>query len=367
MIDILLKYIQRGADFIRLDAVTCLWEELGTSCVQLKQTHLIIKLFRKILNIVAPHIALITETNVAHEENIKYFGNGYDEAQMVYKFALPPLVLYTFQNENSEKLTRWTKNLHSPGRQTTYFNFLDSHDGIGVMAVRDILTMNEIEMMSLRVIENGGYISYENNGDGTTSPYEFNITWWSALNNEDSNEPQTLQVDRYIASRAIALVFKGVPGIYIHGFLGSKNDRELVIAEKQTRSINRKNILEKELIRTLDNSNSNTFQITTRLRKLLKKRIAEPAFHPNADQIVYSPSEKLFCVMRNAPDSKDIILTITNICNLQIELSLDLKNVKTITNDWFDIVSEKICSASKNNFIIKLQPYQVLWLKNKMN
>jgi len=118
MIDIFLTYVRRGADLVRLDAVTYLWEELGTDCIHLKQTHAIIKLFRVILDTVAPYVALITETNVPHEQNIQYFGNGYDEAQMVYNFALPPLVYHAFINNNTAYLTKWHKQFRKyPIRQ----------------------------------------------------------------------------------------------------------------------------------------------------------------------------------------------------------------------------------------------------------
>jgi sucrose phosphorylase len=238
VIEILLFYVAKGADIIRLDAVTYLWDELGTSGVHLSQTHTIIKLFRDVLNAVAPHVALITETNVPHEENVKYFGDGVDEAQMVYNFALPPLVLHTFQTGNSKKLTSWAKSLPKVSDTATYFNFLDSHDGVGVMAVKNILSREEIERMALKVIENGGFISYKTESDGSKSPYELNITWYSAINSPDDKESDEIQVKRYLASRAIALVLMGVPGIYLHGLLGSKNDAEAVIEDEETRSIN---------------------------------------------------------------------------------------------------------------------------------
>ncbi|MBN2425793.1 MAG: sugar phosphorylase [Calditrichaceae bacterium] len=366
MIEILLTYIRRGADIIRLDAVTYLWEELGTSCVHLEQNHITIKLFRDILDAVAPHVALITETNVPHADNIRYFGNGFDEAQMVYNFALPPLVLFTFQNENSAKLTEWAKDLKPFSRQATFFNFLDSHDGVGVMAVRDILTPREIEMMSLKILEHGGYISYKDNGDGTTSPYEFNITWWSAINNDDTDESKSLQVERYLASRAIALVMMGVPGIYLHGFLGSKNDAELVLAEKQTRSINRKNIMESELIKSLGNPKSTTFQVTSRLRRLIKKRINEPAFHPNAGQKVFNISDKLFCLLRTANEHNQQILTVTNISNRSLSVNLNLDAIPHAGNRWQDIVSGSVFTSPDNYLRFDLKPYQVCWLKNKI-
>ena len=105
VIDILLLYVRQGADIIRLDAVTYLWCELGTDCASLDETHEIIKLFRDVLNIVAPRVTLLTETNVPHDENVSYFGNGHDEAQMVYNFSLPPLTLHTFHSGNAETLS----------------------------------------------------------------------------------------------------------------------------------------------------------------------------------------------------------------------------------------------------------------------
>ncbi len=300
MIDILLFYVRWGADLIRLDAVTYLWEELGTTSVHLKQTNESIKLLRDILDAVAPHVALITETNVPHKDNIKYFGNGSDEAQMVYNFALPPLVLHAFLNEDSTKLSRWAAGLNFVSPQATYFNFLDSHDGIGLMAVQGILSAAEIEQMALKVLEHGGYISYKANGDGTESPYELNITWYSAINREDGTESFALKIQRYLASRAIALILRGVPGVYLHGLLGSHNDADAVLEEGSTRSINRRTICEKDLTAALSEKTSRISRIATALLDLIKLRTQHKTFHPNALQEVFFISDACFVVQRTA-------------------------------------------------------------------
>ncbi len=364
MIEILLTYVRRGADIIRLDAVTYLWEELGTSCVHLEQTHMIIKLFRDILNAVAPHVALITETNVPHKDNIRYFGNGYDEAQMVYNFALPPLVLFSFQNENARKLTEWAATLKKPSDEATFFNFLDSHDGVGVMAVQGILTPEEIEMMALKVVEHGGFISYKANPDGSQSPYELNITWFSAINNEDADEPMEIQIKRYIASRAIALVMMGVPGIYLHGFLGSKNDADLVLEERQTRSINRKTLRKKELIQSLENPQTTTYHVTRWLVRLIEIRTRQRAFHPNSPQKILNVSDQVFTLLRYTQDQSEMILTITSVTSQPVELKINLKEWGIRgEHHWRDLISKKTFHSSENILHVKLEPYQVLWLK----
>ena len=62
------------------------FEKLGTSCIHLEQTHEVVRLFRDIVEIIAPRTILLTETNVPHEENISYFGRG-DEAHMIYQLV----------------------------------------------------------------------------------------------------------------------------------------------------------------------------------------------------------------------------------------------------------------------------------------
>ncbi len=365
MLEILLLYVRRGADIIRLDAVTYLWDELGTSSVHLEQTHVCIKFFRDVLNAVAPHVALITETNVPHEENVSYFGNGSDEAQMVYNFALPPLVLHTFQTENCESLTKWAASLDSVSSSATYFNFLDSHDGVGVMAVKNILSIEEIERMALKVVEHGGYISYKDNGDGTVSPYELNITWYSAINREDDNESQELQIHRYIASRATALVLMGVPGVYLHGLLGSKNDAESVINDKQMRSINRKTISKEELINELANRESNIYRISNKLVTLIQIRSREQAFNPNAGQEILNFSDKIFAVKRTAINGLEFVLSLINISNSEVEITLDMKELTGRSGGAVlnELISKSEIVSDDHLIHLHMQPYQILWLK----
>ncbi|MBK9087775.1 MAG: hypothetical protein IPL90_01470 [Holophagales bacterium] len=76
VLEILLSYVRRGADLVRLDAVTYIWHELGTSCAHLKQTHEVVKLIRDVLDAAAPHVALVTETNVPHADNVTYLATA---------------------------------------------------------------------------------------------------------------------------------------------------------------------------------------------------------------------------------------------------------------------------------------------------
>lgn len=362
IIEILLYYVRRGADIIRLDAVTYLWDELGTTGAHLSQTHTIIKLFRLILDAVVPHVAIVTETNVPHSDNITYFGSGYDEAQLVYNFALPPLILHTFHNSTSAKLTQWARELKNPSRYATYLNFLDSHDGIGVLGAREFLTDEDIELMAERVTQRGGLISYRTDKDGKESIYELNITFYSALNCEDACEEVDFQVNRYIAARSIPLVIIGVPGVYLHGLLGSKNDIEAVKKENDKRSINRDVLSREELEKAMEDFSTTTAQVAHRLSFLIQKRTREKAFHPQGGQSILTVSDAVFAVLRTSPDGDEHILAITSVIpkNQQVKISLA---EFIIHRKWVDILTGDEYFIANNVFTLNLEPYEVLWLK----
>ena len=142
-----------------------------------------IQLLRAVFDEVAPHVYLVTETNVPHTDNISYFGDGTNEAQLVYNFALPPLTLHTFHTGDAQIISDWAKTLTLPSNRTTFFNFLASHDGIGLNPARGILSSEEIDSLVNKALEHGGLVSYKNNADGSQSPYEMNINYFDALSN----------------------------------------------------------------------------------------------------------------------------------------------------------------------------------------
>jgi len=335
IIDILLMYAERGARFIRLDAIAYLWKEIGTTCLHLPQTHAFIQLLHSVFKDVAPHVYLITETNVPHADNISYFGDGTNEAQLVYNFALPPLVLHTLRMGNAAVLTDWAAGLKLPSNQTTFFNFLASHDGIGLNPVRGILSPAEIDGLVEQTLDHSGLISYKQNSDGSQSPYEVNINYFDALSDPASDEPLELQVKRFMAAQAIMLSLQGVPGIYFHSLFGSRSWIEGVHLTRQNRTINRQKLQRTELESELERQDSLRSQVFRRYRQLLVKRASSPAFHPHGGQKVLHMGSKIFAVLRSSPDGDQHYLCLQNV-------------------------------SPQNQFagMYELGPYQTIWVKN---
>ncbi len=280
VIEILMFYVSQGAGLIRLDAIAYLWKEIGTTCIHLPQTHRVIQFIRSVIDLVAPHVLLVTETNVPHEENLSYFGNGYNEAQMVYNFALPPLVLYTLWTGDARYLREWTSDLILPSNQVTFFNFLASHDGIGINPVRGILPKEGIELLINKTLEHGGLISQKTNSDGSKSPYELNINYFDALTNPGDHDALAIQVDRFLAAQAIMLALVGVPGIYFHSLFGSRGWPEGVQLTGRYRTVNRQKYDLASLEGEMTDLASRRYQVYQKFRKLLIRARWVPCVPP---------------------------------------------------------------------------------------
>ncbi len=352
MVNVLLDYLIRGADYVRLDAVGYMWKTPGTRCIHLEKTHQLVKLFRAIADHVAPGTVIITETNVPHQDNISYLGNGHDEAQMVYQFSLPPLVLHAIHTGSARALRQWASSLDLSSNDTTFFNFLASHDGIGLNPARGILSEVEIVALVRDLALEGALVSYKNNPDGTTSPYEINVTYLDALNRQADDDATRLK--RFLLAHAILLVFPGVPAIYIQSILGGRNHYDGVRAARHNRAINRQKYDLQQIEAALAGSDWLRQQVYTRLGQLIQLRRRQPAFHPDNPMTIYDSENAVLVLSRHQPESGDGLLCVFNLSGRSVMTQLP------VAHTLQDVVSgEKIDGTQP----VKLDAWQFMWLR----
>lgn len=319
MLDVLLEYVARGAQIIRLDAVAFLWKEFGTSCVHLRQTHAVVKLMRDVLRLAAPHVWLITETNVPHRENVSYFGAG-DEAHLVYQFPLPPLLLDAFTQGDAQYLNRWIAQLESPPPGTTYFNFTASHDGVGVRPLEGLVPAERLDALVRAVLARGGMVSTRRQGD-VDLPYELNITYLDALRPEGPQEDFALHARRFLATQAVMLGLQGVPAPYFLSLVGAQNDRAAADATGQPRRINRRKFVAEELRTTLQTEGTLSHAVYHGYRRMLRRRRQQPAFHPDAAQRVPEhDDQRLVALVRHAATDEQTVLVAANVSNEPLKI-----------------------------------------------
>lgn len=349
ILDILMFYAKNGAKYIRLDAIGFMWKKLGTSCMHLPQTHEIIKLMKDVLRVYFPQIKIITETNVPHEDNISYFGNGDDEADLVYQFPLPPLTMFSLLTGNAEVFTRWMEQLSLPSDKVTYFNFLSSHDGIGVRPTEGILSKEEQQILVDAALKNGGAVSYKDNGDGTQSPYELNINYQDALAGPDASDEE--RISKFLAAETILLSMQGIPGIYIHSLLGSRNDYYGKTTSGIPRRINREK-LSYDYVACQLKEETNRKKIFDELIRRLNIRKEQTAFSPTAKQEVKKIDPEVLTFIRRNEETGEKIWVLINVSGKQ----------KTIMDP--QLKGKNLLGMRENvDQCIQLKPWECAWVK----
>jgi sucrose phosphorylase len=365
--DLLLFYAERGASLVRLDAIAYLWKEVGTRSIHLPQTHAVVKLLRAVLDAAAPHVLLITETNVPHGDNISYFGaplpdgTRSDEAQLVYQFPLPPLILHTLATGDSTALSRWAAQLEPP--LGAFFNFTASHDGIGVLPALGLLTPEEVEQLAQRTLAHGGLISYRALSDGTQTAYELNTTWYDALNDPAQPNDDT-DIARFLASQAIMLSLAGLPGIYMQSLVGARNCRPCYEETGRARSLNREKFDLDALATELAQPESRTARVFAGYRRLLAARRSHAAFHPTAPQQLLEVGSHLVALARRpveaAEDAPPTLLCVIEVAGAPAMATLPVG--ADAATHWRDLLSDGEAVAGDGRLHVALEPYQVRWL-----
>lgn len=351
VLDALFYYIEMGATLIRMDAIAFIWKEIGTDCVHLPKTHELIQLMREVLHELAPEVIIITETNVPHNENISYFGSGNDEAQMVYNFALPPLLVHSVHTHNTHKLTQWAQSLELPSDKVCFFNFTASHDGCGLRPVSDILDEREIKDMVDFVQFNGGLVSYRNTPEGE-KPYELNCSYIDLLSAQ--NDSEILLKKRMLLTQAVTLAMPGVPGIYFHSLVGSRNYHEGVKLSGVNRTINREKLNLDRLQSELSQKGSLRESIFDEYLHLIKVRTSQKAFDPFVPFEFPSLHESVFSVYKHI--ETESILALHNFSDGYVSCTLPEYVPENVT----ELIDDKALSHSGE---LSLPPYGVVWLK----
>ena len=355
-IKIMINLVNHGVTIFRLDAIAYLWKESGTKCINLKQTHEIIKLFRLICSLLNVKTILVTETNLPEKENLSYFGKK-DEANWIYNFSLSPLLIHAFLFENSTYLCRWSKQLPSTKLGNNYLNFIASHDGIGMRPAEGILNKKSIRDLLTRLKKNGSKFSYRKIKDKSKKVYEANITVFNALKKSNIDKEGKFYFERYISAHAIMISFEGVPAVYFNSLFGTSNDEAKYIITGNNRDVNRYRWNQKHILNHLKNSKSKQSIFYKSLTNLLSIRTKQKAFHPNASRTTLNMGSKIFCFQRKSIDKKQSIICLTNLSSKPQYLPLNKK-----FRNWKNLINQKLYILPNKR--LKLEPFQTVWLSN---
>ncbi len=355
----IIKFILlQGPSILRLDAVAFLWKRLESNCINLDQTHAVVRLIRTIIKNINANSLIVTETNLPFHENLSYFGNS-DEAHIIYNFSLAPLIINTLIKGDSTAFRRWSMSMPPAKIGNSYINFLATHDGLGIRPLEGILNKKDLELFLQTLKSFGSRFSYRKHNK-VARVYEANIALIDALSGTTKGK-DNYTLERYLCAHAIMLSYEGLPAIYIHSLFGTRSDIKLYIKTKNKRSINRHIYNYSKLEKNIMSPKSETYQIFTKLKELIEIRKKQKAFHPNATQYTLNLSKNIYGIWRQSNDRKQSIFSISNITNKKIYFNFELINLIN-TEEWVDLLSNQ--SVNQFNKKVILKPYQTMWISN---
>lgn len=358
-IRIIRLYLDKGVKIFRLDAVAFLWKQIGSSSIHLPQTHEVVQLIRTIIEHHTPDAIIITETNVPNSENLTYYGNG-NEAHMVYNFSLPPLLLYSLLSGNCKHLKAWMMSMPQSQKGNCYFNFIASHDGIGLRPLDGLISEEEKQLLVDTALGFGGRVTTRRAREGHDKPYELNIALYDACKGTIYGGEDQWQSQRFICAHTIMMALEGMPAFYIHSLFGTLNDQAGVAKTGQNRSINRHKWNKTELDSLLDDPLSHHHNVFNALLERLAIRKKQPAFHPNALQFTMHLGEQILAFRRVCLIDDQQIVSLNNITSEILELNLSALNLD-LDKKWRDLLTDE---AFGNDAVILLRPYDSLWLSS---
>jgi len=253
--DFLIFLSRKKPEFIRMDAFAYTTIKLGTNCFFVEPD--VWELLEMLEGFVSPfNVQLLPEVHEHYSYQLKLAEKGY----WVYDFALPMLVLHTLYHHTNKRLIHWLKMC--PRKQ---FTTLDTHDGMGVVDVGDLMATDEIERTINGLYEKGSNTKriYSSSEYSNLDIYQVNCTYYSALECNDNS---------YLAARTLQFYTPGIPHVYYVGLLAGENDVALVEETRNGRDINRHNYSLDEIELEVEK------EVVKRLRRLMEFRSNYPAF-----------------------------------------------------------------------------------------
>lgn len=298
--DTLRALIDHGADIIRLDAFAYAVKKLDTNDFFVEPE--IWDLLKQVQDDISDKGAMILpEIHEHYSMPFKISKHGY----YIYDFALPMVTLYSLYSGKSNRLADWLKKC--PMKQ---FTTLDTHDGIGVVDARDILSPDEIKYTSNELYKVGANVKkkYSSAEYHNLDIYQINTTYYSALGNDDK---------KYFIARLIQMFAPGIPQVYYVGMLAGKNDIELLEKTKEGRNINRHYYGREEV------AEETKRPLVAALLKLFNFRNNEAAFDLDGSIEITTPNENVIQITRMNKDKTRKVRAVINLKNLTYQVTVN--------------------------------------------
>ena len=242
MLETMLYLANRGVECLRLDAVPFMWKELGTSCENRPEVHLLLQAFRALVAIAAPATIFKAEAMVSPEELTKYLGRGdgelVEECQVAYNNQLMVLLWSSLAEQRTGLATVSLERLPPSPSGTSWATYVRGHDDIGWAITDENAAVADMDAFDHRAFLNAFYTGAEEGSfargalfqeDPATGDARISGTAASLAGIElalELGDAALLEqsVRRVLLLYAVAFSYGGLPLVYTGDELAQLND-----------------------------------------------------------------------------------------------------------------------------------------------
>lgn len=128
-------YANLGVDILRIDAPAFIWKEPGTTCQNLPQAHILLRLIKSCVVVATPGMALLGEAIVAPSRIMQYFGSGPYEARecdLAYNATQMALQWDALATGDTRVMLAGQRELTAKPYGTSWITYTRGHDDIGL-------------------------------------------------------------------------------------------------------------------------------------------------------------------------------------------------------------------------------------------
>jgi amylosucrase len=236
MVDEMLFLANAGTEILRLDAVAFIWKQLGTSCENLPEAHILIQAFNAVARIASPSLLFKSEAIVHPDDVTRYISP--EECQLSYNPLLMALLWNSLATREVRLLKQALAEQHRIHPQCAWVNYVRCHDDIGWTFSDEAAARFDITGSDHRRFLNSFYtgrfegsfargLPFQENpktGDARISGTCASLAGLEKAIKEETQIEVDLAIQRILLIHAVILTVGGIPLLYLGDEVGTLND-----------------------------------------------------------------------------------------------------------------------------------------------
>jgi glycosidase len=374
MAEELLALANVGVEVLRLDAVAFIWKQLGTSCENLPEAHVLIQAFNAVARIAAPALLFKSEAIVHPDEVVKYI--GLDECQLSYNPLLMALLWNSLATRKTRLLTHSLRSRFKIPPGCAWVNYVRCHDDIGWTFSDEDAAVLGVNGYNHRQFLNAFYtgrfegtfargLPFQENpktGDCRISGTCASLAGLEKALTEETEVEVELALRRILLIHGVILLIGGIPLLYLGDEIGQINDYSFYddpAKADDSRWVHRPFMKWDTVDRRLD-ATTIEGRLYQRLRKLIDLRQQCRALTDGDMEVIDTGSEHVFGFVRSHGGTR--VAVLANFTEQPQIIEAYRARQHGFTQDCIDLVTGTTVVPEHT---LTLEPFQVWCLSVK--